>query len=241
MIDMGFEPEVQKILEFLPVSNMKPDSEDAEDPDKLLLNFKSSKHKFRQTVMFTATMPTAVERLARSYLRKPAVIYIGSAGWSHSTQVGVAYRCVCACRQAYRACGAEGVHDIGEREAQEAARATGQWYGPTHHRLCEPEERGRPTGQVAGKERSEGGREGGREGRGGGGEIGRAELTFDCCVTFSIALPCCMEEETKNRGEIRGKGEGLDISGVCVCMQSVLSGQSEERREGHPSGNRCRW
>lgn len=80
MIDMGFEPEVQKILEYLPVSNIKPDSEDAEDPDKMLLNFESSKHKFRQTVMFTATMPPDVERLARSYLRKPATIYIGSAG-----------------------------------------------------------------------------------------------------------------------------------------------------------------
>ena len=33
-----------------------------------------------QTVMFTATMPPAVERLARSYLRRPAVVYIGSAG-----------------------------------------------------------------------------------------------------------------------------------------------------------------
>lgn len=82
MIDMGFEPDVKKILEFLPVTNMKPDNDDAEDPDKLLLNFKSSKHKYRQTVMFTATMPTAVERLARSYLRKPAVIYIGAAGTS---------------------------------------------------------------------------------------------------------------------------------------------------------------
>ena len=30
--------------------------------------------------MFTATMPAAVERLARSYLRRPAVVYIGSAG-----------------------------------------------------------------------------------------------------------------------------------------------------------------
>lgn len=30
--------------------------------------------------MFTATMPTAVERLARSYLRRPSVVYIGSAG-----------------------------------------------------------------------------------------------------------------------------------------------------------------
>ena len=33
-----------------------------------------------QTVIFTATMPPAVERLARSYLRRPAVVYIGSAG-----------------------------------------------------------------------------------------------------------------------------------------------------------------
>ena len=30
--------------------------------------------------MFTATMPSAVERLARSYLRRPAVVYIGSVG-----------------------------------------------------------------------------------------------------------------------------------------------------------------
>lgn len=36
-----------------------------------------------QTVMFTATMPPAVERLARSYLRRPAVVYIGSAGKPH--------------------------------------------------------------------------------------------------------------------------------------------------------------
>lgn len=30
--------------------------------------------------MFTATMPPAVERLARSYLRRPSIVYIGSAG-----------------------------------------------------------------------------------------------------------------------------------------------------------------
>ena len=80
MIDMGFEPEVKKILEYLPVSNMKPDNDDAEDPNKMLANMESSQHKFRQTVMFTATMPTAVERMARSYLRRPAVVYIGSVG-----------------------------------------------------------------------------------------------------------------------------------------------------------------
>jgi len=79
MIDMGFEPDVQKILDYMPVTNLKPDTEDAEDEIKLLTNY-NSKKKYRQTVMFTATMPPAVERLARTYLRRPAVVYIGSAG-----------------------------------------------------------------------------------------------------------------------------------------------------------------
>ncbi|XP_039279809.1 probable ATP-dependent RNA helicase DDX23 [Nilaparvata lugens] len=79
MIDMGFEPDVQKILDYMPVTNLKPDNEDAEDEAKLLANY-NSKKKFRQTVMFTATMPPAVERLARTYLRRPAVVYIGSIG-----------------------------------------------------------------------------------------------------------------------------------------------------------------
>lgn len=83
MIDMGFEPDVQKILEHIPVTNQKPDTDEAEDPEKMTLNFESGKHKYRQTVMFTATMPPAVERLARSYLRRPAVVYIGSAGKPH--------------------------------------------------------------------------------------------------------------------------------------------------------------
>lgn len=47
MIDMGFEPEVQKILNFLPVSNFKPDTELAENAEILKENF-LSKHKYRQ-------------------------------------------------------------------------------------------------------------------------------------------------------------------------------------------------
>ncbi|SPP78997.1 probable ATP-dependent RNA helicase DDX23 [Drosophila guanche] len=79
MIDMGFEPDVQKILEYMPVTNLKPDTEEAEDENKLMENFYTKK-KYRQTVMFTATMPPAVERLARSYLRRPSTVYIGSVG-----------------------------------------------------------------------------------------------------------------------------------------------------------------
>jgi len=50
----------------LPVSNLKPDSEEAEDAEKMLKNMTSVKGRYRQTVMFTATMPPLVERLART-------------------------------------------------------------------------------------------------------------------------------------------------------------------------------
>ena len=79
MINMGFEPDVKRILDFLPVTNLKPDSEEAEDATTIMANF-ASKKKFRQTVMFTATMAPPLERLARNYLRRPATIKIGSAG-----------------------------------------------------------------------------------------------------------------------------------------------------------------
>lgn len=48
MIDMGFEPDVQKILEYIPVTNQKPDTDEAEDPEKMLMNFESGKNKYRQ-------------------------------------------------------------------------------------------------------------------------------------------------------------------------------------------------
>nr|CDJ98181.1 DNA RNA helicase domain containing protein [Haemonchus contortus] len=79
MLDMGFEPEVQKVLSYLPVSNQKPDTDDIEHEEALMNNF-ATREKYRQTVMFTATMSPAIERLARAYLRRPAVVHIGSAG-----------------------------------------------------------------------------------------------------------------------------------------------------------------
>ncbi|KAH9518403.1 DEAD (Asp-Glu-Ala-Asp) box polypeptide 23 [Bulinus truncatus] len=79
MIDMGFEPEVRKILDYLPVTNEKPDTEEAEDDAFTLKNF-NTKKKYRQTVMFTATMPPTIERLARTFLRRPTVVYIGNIG-----------------------------------------------------------------------------------------------------------------------------------------------------------------
>ncbi|CAG00282.1 unnamed protein product, partial [Tetraodon nigroviridis] len=52
MLDMGFEPQIMKIL-----LDVRPD---------------------RQTVMTSATWPTAVRRLAKSYLRDPMIVYVGT-------------------------------------------------------------------------------------------------------------------------------------------------------------------
>ena len=51
MIDMGFEADVQKILDYLPVSNQKPDSDIAEDEGMMMKNF-ASKSKYRQVRLF---------------------------------------------------------------------------------------------------------------------------------------------------------------------------------------------
>lgn len=79
MIDLGFEEPVNKILSALPVQNEKPDSEDAEDALAMSQHL-GGKDRYRQTMMYTATMPGAVERIARKYLRRPAIVTIGNVG-----------------------------------------------------------------------------------------------------------------------------------------------------------------
>ncbi|CAO3650858.1 unnamed protein product [Cunninghamella echinulata] len=83
MIDMGFEIAVNSILDALPVSNIKPEELDAENLNEMT-KAKADGHKYRQTTMFSATMPSAVERLAKKYLRHPAVVTIGNAGQAGS-------------------------------------------------------------------------------------------------------------------------------------------------------------
>ncbi len=79
MIDLGFEESVNKILDALPVANMKPDSEEAEDAIVMSQHL-GGKDRYRQTMMYTATMPSAIERIARKYLRRPAIVTIGNVG-----------------------------------------------------------------------------------------------------------------------------------------------------------------
>ncbi|KAM7209059.1 P-loop containing nucleoside triphosphate hydrolase protein [Naviculisporaceae sp. PSN 640] len=79
MIDQGFEEPLTKILDAMPVGNEKPDTDDAENP-LVMSRYLGGKDRYRQTMMYTATMPPLVERIAKKYLRRPAIVTIGNAG-----------------------------------------------------------------------------------------------------------------------------------------------------------------
>ncbi|KAJ6687379.1 hypothetical protein OIU74_016125 [Salix koriyanagi] len=78
MIDMGFEPQVVGVLDAMPSSNLKPENEDEELDAKKI---------YHTTYMFSATMPPAVERLARKYLRNPVVVTIGTRWEGHRLDI----------------------------------------------------------------------------------------------------------------------------------------------------------
>ncbi|KAF3399535.1 Pre-mRNA-splicing ATP-dependent RNA helicase prp28 [Talaromyces pinophilus] len=85
MIDLGFEDPVNKILDALPVTNEKPDTEEAENAQAMSQHVGGRDRRYRQTMMYTATMPSAVERIARKYLRRPAIVTIGNVGQAVDT------------------------------------------------------------------------------------------------------------------------------------------------------------
>lgn len=80
MIDLNFEEDLHFILSCLPAHMSKPDSEASERPEEFFAG-----RNYRQTTMFSATMPAAVEKLARQYLRRPGIITIGLAGQAADT------------------------------------------------------------------------------------------------------------------------------------------------------------
>jgi ATP-dependent RNA helicase RhlE len=59
MLDMGFAPQINRIVDQIPT--------------------------YRQTLLFSATMPPEVEALARKYLRKPIVVQVGVRSAAAST------------------------------------------------------------------------------------------------------------------------------------------------------------
>ncbi|CAK5264249.1 unnamed protein product [Mycena citricolor] len=78
MVHLGFEADLTFILDKLPSDMLEgEDPGEAMDVDGETM---VKKGRTRVTTLFSATMPSAVERLARKYLRRPAVITIGEAG-----------------------------------------------------------------------------------------------------------------------------------------------------------------
>ena len=78
MVHLGFEPDLTFILDALPSEAMAGEDQGEQmdvDGETVV-----KKGRTRVTTLFSATMPAAVERLARKYLKKPAIITIGEAG-----------------------------------------------------------------------------------------------------------------------------------------------------------------
>jgi ATP-dependent RNA helicase DDX23/PRP28 len=73
MVDLGFEIDLTFILDTMPSGFVKP-------TNPALLDNSDTWKGQRVTTLFSATMPPAVERLTRKYLRKPAFVTIGTAG-----------------------------------------------------------------------------------------------------------------------------------------------------------------
>ncbi len=65
MLDMGFAPQINRIVAQIP--------------------------PYRQTLLFSATMPPEVEALARKYLRKPVVVQVGRRSEAASTVTHAVY------------------------------------------------------------------------------------------------------------------------------------------------------
>jgi ATP-dependent RNA helicase DDX23/PRP28 len=74
MIDMGFEPQVVEVLEAMG-GLLK-----SEDEDKAMLEAETAQkgqELYRVTAMFSATMSSEVEKIAKKFLRHPVIIKIG--------------------------------------------------------------------------------------------------------------------------------------------------------------------
>merc|ERR1712232_1275568 len=78
MVDLGFEDYVRRALLAIPNTNMKSEVED--DAFKQEVEALAGTRKYRITQMYSATMPPAIERMARTFLRHPSIISIGDPG-----------------------------------------------------------------------------------------------------------------------------------------------------------------
>ena len=93
MIDLGFEPQVLQVMDSLGGGGMK--SLDEAEAQRQEEEAERSGAILRTTVMFTATMPPEVEKLAKEYLRHPVIVTIGDqqSGKNKRIEQKVRYCC----------------------------------------------------------------------------------------------------------------------------------------------------
>ena len=78
MVNLGFEVDLTFILDKLPSETMEGEDQGEQidiDGETMI-----KRGRTRVTTLFSATMPPPVERLAKKYLKRPAIITIGEAG-----------------------------------------------------------------------------------------------------------------------------------------------------------------
>ena len=83
MIDLGFEEDVNFIMDNISTQLKDMDENIAELQVKSLSKEKISKsgeHVYRTTHLYSATMPHSIEKLAKKYLRAFCFISIGEPG-----------------------------------------------------------------------------------------------------------------------------------------------------------------
>jgi ATP-dependent RNA helicase DDX23/PRP28 len=86
MIDMGFAPQMESILDAMGGLLKSENEKEAyqQEQDDL---YRTDVAKHRLTAMFSATMPLEVERIAKRYLRHPAIISIGDQDSSKNSRI----------------------------------------------------------------------------------------------------------------------------------------------------------
>ena len=99
MIDMNFEPQIVRVMDAMPSSNLRPESDNPDDPSQPAAVAESldgssavgmeveRSHRYRQTIMFSATMAPKVMLLAKKYLRGPVEIAVGDRRGKASANV----------------------------------------------------------------------------------------------------------------------------------------------------------
>ena len=88
MIDLGFAPQIDQILDSMGCllkSENEQEAYEQEQEDARALQ--SAVPKRRLTAMFSATMPPEVERIAKKYLRYPAIVTIGDEDSVRNTRI----------------------------------------------------------------------------------------------------------------------------------------------------------